>query len=153
MAYFKRIVQIGIQAWNLAQILSKDHFLGKRHWPPKIQHGGDFFKSNARYVNCSNSDVGITFSENTLLRMFFLKNGACPSKILDGNHFSRWQPFFKMAAISLEPLHQFFKWWCYHHIWYKYSSRKILMEKGVCHSKIKDGDHFQDCHHFCQRSM
>ena len=34
-----------------------------------------------------------------------------------------------MATISIESLHQFFKWWCYHQIWYKYSSR-IIPKKG-----------------------
>ena len=58
------------------------------------------FLSNARYVNRSNSDVGITFSENILLRMFYFRNGAWPSKILDGNHFSTWLPFLLNPYIN-----------------------------------------------------
>jgi len=64
MAYFKRIVQIGIEAVNLAQILSKCNFLGKRHWPPK--NSTWLFLSNVHYDIRSNSDVGITFCENKL---------------------------------------------------------------------------------------
>jgi len=80
MANFKRIILIGIEALHLAQILSKGHFffLEKGVGHPKIQHCGLFFKMAAisvkcslLYVNHSNSDVGITFCENTLFRMFF----------------------------------------------------------------------------------
>ena len=46
---------VGHQIFYMAAIFSR--------WP--------LFLSNARYVNRSNSDVGITFSENTLLRMFW----------------------------------------------------------------------------------
>ena len=35
-----------------------------------------------------------------VLRMFYFKNGACPSKILDGNHFSRWLPFLLNPYIN-----------------------------------------------------
>ena len=120
-----RIIQIGIQA-NLAKILSKGHFFGKKalatqkfnmvaifsRWP--------LFLSNAHYVNRSNSDVGITFCENTLLIIFFWKMVLIPQK-------------FKMATIFQDGHHfsWIFRWWCYHQIWYKYSSRNILMEKGV----------------------
>ena len=30
----------------------------------------------------------------------FLENGACPSKIQDGNHFSRWPPFLLNPYIN-----------------------------------------------------
>ena len=49
MAYFKRIVQIGIQARNLAQKLSKGHFLGKRRWPPKNSTWWPFFEDGCYF--------------------------------------------------------------------------------------------------------
>ena len=109
---------------------------------PKIQHGGHFFKMATISVKCSLCQLFKQWCRHNIFcfQCFFGKQCLSLKN-------SRWQPFFKMAAISLESLHQFFKWWCYHQIWYKYSSRDILMEKGVCHSKIQDGDHFQDGHH------
>ena len=78
MAHFRRIVQIGIKAWNLAQILvSTGHFFQLVT-----------FSFNAHYVNHSISDVGITFCENTLLRVFFWKTVHVPQK-------------FKMATLPL----------------------------------------------------
>ena len=32
--------------------------------------------------------------------MFYFKNGAYPSEILDGNHFSRWLPFLLNPYIN-----------------------------------------------------
>jgi len=61
---------------------------------------------------------------------------------------SRLSPFLKMASIPVEyellyvydvynKLFQLFKWWCNHKIRQTYSSRNTLLEKGMCHSKIK----------------
>ena len=85
---------------------------------PKIQHGGNFFKmpSNAHYVNRSNSDVGITFCENTLLRMFFWEMVLVPQKFKmatifqDGHHFY-WilTSTFQMVMLSSNLVQIFFK--------------------------------------------
>ena len=48
-----------------------------------------------------------------------------------------------MAAIAIQCLlYQFFKQWSKYKIWYKYSLKDMLMEKGACPAKIQDGRHF-----------
>ena len=74
------------------------------------------FLSNAHYVNHSNSDIGITFYENTLLIMSFWKTVLVPQKfkmatIFQVGHYFSWilTSIFQMVMLSSNLVQIFFK--------------------------------------------
>ena len=89
----KKIVHFGIQAWNLAQILSKGHYFGKRRWPLKNSIWRPFFKMAAIAIQCLLYQLFKQWSKHNIWYKYYLKEmlmekDACPSKMLNINYLN-----------------------------------------------------------------